>query len=853
MPPLAPLPIDDVLPAFLDALRKSSAVVLRAPPGAGKTTRVPPAILDAGLAASGKIIVLQPRRVAARATAARISAERASRLGDEIGYAVRFESRTGPHTRIEIVTEGILLRTLASDPFLDGTSVIVFDEFHERSLTSDLALGMVRQVQASVRPDLKIVVMSATLAAEPIAAYLEGCPIVESKGRLFPVVIRHSPHLDRRPLPELVSEAVEASMPGTKGGCLVFLPGVGEIRQVGKRLSSWCERHSIRLLELYGDLPADKQDAALEPSDERKLILSTNVAETSLTIPGVTLVIDSGLARINRYDERTGLDRLELSPISKASADQRAGRAGRTQAGLCIRLWPEAAHRHRPEFDEPEIRRVDLASAVLQLLAWIEPEIDQFPWFERPSAGSVAQARLLLSRLDAADARGITSLGRTMASLPVQPRLARLLLQGKRLGHTAAAALAAALLSERDPFLRPPGPHRPTGHASQSDVLDRLAALETYESGRTVETNVGTLNAAAARTILRSRDQLVRLVEQADVSLATEPLSPDEQRPTRDEAVLRAILAAFPDRVARRRKPGDSRGVMVGGRGIRFADQSALTADTELFVCVDIDAVEGEVRVRQASAAQRNWLSPEHLESAVEVFFDEAAGRVAALKRTRWNGLLLDEDQAPLPSEDHVAPILAEAARKHWELSYPSGDPELTSLVARIRCLAVWMPELELPLLGTEHLQGLLAQLSHGRRSLAEVRAAPWKEVVLGLLTWHQRQSLEREAPQRIEVPSGSRILLNYEPGRPPILAVRIQEIFGMAETPRIAGGRVPVLIHLLAPNMRVAQITDDLASFWAKTYALVRKDLRARYPKHAWPEDPYVAVAERRPKRKPT
>jgi ATP-dependent helicase HrpB len=844
MPRLAPLPIDDVLPALVDALRTSNAVVLRAPPGAGKTTRVPPAILDAGLAGCGKIVVLQPRRVAARATAARISFERGARLGEEIGYQVRFESRTGPRTRIEIVTEGILLRTLADNPFLEGTSVVVFDEFHERSLASDLALGMVRQVQQSVRPELKIVVMSATLAAEPIAAYLGRCPIVESAGRLFPVDVRYVPHLEKRPLAELVSEAVESAVPASGGDCLVFLPGVGEIRQVGKRLATWCERQSIRVLELYGDLPAEKQDEVLEPSIERKLILSTNVAETSLTIPGVTLVIDSGLARINRYDEPTGLDRLALSPISQASADQRAGRAGRTQAGVCIRLWPEAAHRHRPLFEEPEVRRVDLAGAVLQLLAWIEPDVDRFPWFEPPSPAAIAQAKLLLARLDAAGDDGITTLGRQMAALPVHPRLARLLLEGHCLGHAKESALAAALLSERDPFLREFGPRPRKSHASHSDVLDRIAALEAFEQNGRKDSAIGTLNAAAARTILKARDQLARLVDRA-------PAAYDRDTRGHDEAIQRAILAAYPDRVARRRKAGEPRGVMVGGRGIRLADQSALAADEELFVCVDIDAGEGEALVRQASAVERGWLSTGHLETTTDVYFDETAGRVSARKRTTFSGLVLDESQAALPGDEQVAPILAQAAAAHWEQVFPGDDADVASLISRIRCLRQWMPELELPPLHEAQLKELLPPLCYGRRSLADVRRGPWLEAIEDQLTWPQRQALAREAPQRIEVPSGSRIAVHYEPGRPPVLAVRIQEVFGMRETPRIAGGRVAVLLHLLSPNYRVAQVTDDLASFWAKTYALVRKDLRARYPKHAWPEDPYTAVAEKRPRRK--
>ena len=841
---LTPLPIDDVLPAVIDALRRSSAVVLRAPPGAGKTTRVPPAVLDAGLAGSGKIVVLQPRRVAARATAARISVERGTRLGDEIGYQVRFESRTGERTRIEIVTEGILLRTLADNPFLEGTSVVVFDEFHERSLASDLALGMVRQVQQSVRPELKIIVMSATLAAEPIAAYLDRCPIVESPGRMFPVDVRYTPHRERLPLAELAAEAVETAVPGSSGDCLVFLPGVGEIRQVGKRLATWCERQSIRLLELYGDLPAEKQDEVLEPSDERKLILSTNVAETSLTIPGVSLVIDSGLARINRYNEHTGLDLLELSPISQASADQRAGRAGRTQAGVCIRLWPEAAHRHRPQFDEPEIRRVDLAGAVLQLLAWIEPDVERFPWFEPPSPAAIAQARLLLARLDAADEGGITPLGRQMAALPVHPRLARLLLAGQLLGHAKGAAWAAALLSERDPLLREVGPRRRPSHASHSDVLDRIAALEAFERDGRKDSEIGTLNAAAARTILKARDQLWRLVDRAAAGS-------DRQRHGHDAAILRAIVVAFPDRVARRRKPGDPRGVMVGGRGVRLADQSALDADQELFVCVDIDAGEGEALVRQASAVERGWLSAGYLETTTDVFFDEAAGRVTARKRTAWNGLVLEESQAAILGDEQVAPILAEAAARRWQEAFPADNPDVASLISRIRCLRRWMPQLEMPPLDEAQLKELLPQLCYGRRSLAEVRRGQWLEAIRDQLTWPQRQALERETPERIEVPSGSRIAVHYEPGRPPVLAVQIQEVFGLLETPRIAGGRVPVLLHLLAPNQRVAQVTDDLASFWAKTYALVRKDLRARYPKHAWPEDPYTAVAERRPRRK--
>jgi ATP-dependent helicase HrpB len=839
--PLPPLPIDAVLPAAVDALARSPALVLFAPAGAGKTTRVPAAILDAGLAGSGTILVLQPRRVAARATAARIAAERGGRLGGEVGYQVRFESRVGPATRLSIITEGILLRRLLDDPFLDGVAAVVFDEFHERSLASDLALAMVRQVQQSVRPELKIVVMSATLSAEPIARYLGNCPVVESRGRAFPIDIRYLPGLDRSPLADRVAEAVARVLAQRSGDCLVFLPGVGEIRQCDKRLAGLAEQHNLALHQLYGDLPAEQQDAVLQPGPRRKVILATNVAETSLTIEGVTAVVDSGLARVLRYDERTGLDRLELSPISKAAADQRAGRAGRTQPGVCLRLWPEAAHRSRLDFELPEIRRVDLAGAALQVLSWIEPNLTGFPWFEPPPAGAVERAIALLKKLGAADeSPTITPLGRRIASLPVHPRIGRLLVEGDRQNVLPAAALAASLLSERDPFVRgerqPHARRGPRAH-SRSDVLDLVHVLQQFIERGTTDSDLGTLSRNAARHILRTRDQLVRLVGPRDEECTSED----------DAALLRCLLSAYPDRLARRREPGSRRGVMVGGRGVRLADEVAL-ADEELYLCVDVDATAGEALVRQASAVERSWISPAQLRTETIVGFDEASGKVTARKRELYETLVLEESQAALPAGEQVARVLAETAATRLERAFPADDSAVVSFRARVQCLAGWMPQLKLPPLDDEALIGLLPQLAAGRRSLAELRAAPWLAAMKGLYTWPQLQALDREVPERVEVPSGSRIALQYEPGRPPILAVRIQEVFGMLETPRVAGGRVSVLMHLLAPNMRVAQVTEDLASFWRSTYALVRKDLRARYPKHAWPEDPSTATAQRRP-----
>lgn len=842
---VAPLPIDSVLPSFLDALRATPAVVLQAAPGAGKTTRVPPAILDAHLIGEQKILVLQPRRVAARASAARIAAERASVVGDEIGYQVRFDSQVSARTRLAVITEGILLKRLLDDPFLPDIGAVIFDEFHERSLASELALAMVRQIQRSVRPDLKIVVMSATLSTQPIARYLDHCPIVESQGVAFPVAVSYLPHLDRRPLEVLVCEGVAQLLDRTAGDCLVFLPGVGEIRQCGRRLARLAELRDLRLAELYGDLPSEAQDAVLRAGNKRKVILATNVAETSLTIEGITGVVDSGLARMLMFDEATGLDRLELLPISRAAADQRAGRAGRTQPGACLRLWPEAVHRSRRDYELPEIQRVDLAGALLQVLCWVEPEIAMFPWFEPPSPERLQTAEALLVRLGAAKDGKVTSMGRRLAALPVHPRLGRLLIEGASRGCANEASLAAALLSERDPFVLPERTlrRRSANTRSRSDCLDRVQALEQFDTSQVTESELGTLQVTAARHILRTRDQLLRLIRQ-------ESKQATGTRPNSENAFLRSLLCAYPDRLAKAREPNSRRALMVGGRGVRLADESAL-ADEELFVCVDVNAVSGEAIVRQASAVERAWLPEDQLETRTLIEFDEATEKVAARRVLRFADLVLEESQAALPGSEELARVLVQAAESRLERVFPSDDEAIGQFRERVRCLASWMPDLGLPALDDSQLRELLPQLAAGRRSFAELRSAPWLDALRNLFTWQQLQAIEREAPERIEVPSGSHIRVEYEFGRPPVMAVRVQEVFGMLETPRIAGKRVAVLVHLLAPNMRVAQVTDDLASFWKTTYAMVRKDLRARYPKHAWPEDPYTAKAERRPTRK--
>jgi len=824
--------------------------VLRAPTGAGKTTRVPPTLLDAGLAENGRIIMLEPRRLAARAAARRMVNERGGRVGDEVGYQVRFDRQCGPQTRILVVTPGILIRLLHDDPFLESMRVVIFDEFHERGLESDLALGMVRLVQQTVRPELRIVVMSATLAVEAVSAYLGGCPIIASEGRSFPVEIVHEARPERQPWPRAVARAVERTLDRTPGDLLVFLPGLQEIRQAARHLEALAAERDLAVLPLHGELPAEQQDAALLPQARRKVVLATNVAETSVTVEGVTGVVDSGLARLLVFDPRVGLDRLQLTPISRASADQRAGRAGRTQPGICVRLWSAGAHRARPEQTEPEIRRVDLAAAVLQLLHLGEKDVLCFPWLEPPKEATVAQALALLRRLSAVDDGGITSLGREMAGLPVHPRLARLLIEGQHLGDAKRVALAASLLAERDPFARSLDEPTPTvpRHATTSDVLDRVEALEEFErSGRTA-TPRGSLHRAAAHFVLRARDQLLRSLRSTRHRHSATP--PLRQQPSADEIVMRSLLAAFPDRVTRRREAGSRRGVMVGGRGVRLAPSSGVL-DAEFFLCIDVDAGQKESLVRQASAIERDWLPAEQVTPAVEVAFDSETERVSAKRRVRFIDLLIEETDAPLPDSEETARVLAAAAAEHLERVIPPDDSPAGLYRTRVRCLGEWMPELQLPPLDDAELHELLTWLCHSCRSFAELRKADWLQAFQGRLNHTQRQAVEREAPERLQVPSGSRIALRYELGRPPILAVRIQELFGWTQTPRIAGGRVPVLLHLLAPNYRPQQVTDDLASFWTNTYTQVRKELRARYPKHAWPEDPWTATAESRPRRR--
>ncbi|MCP4870292.1 MAG: ATP-dependent helicase HrpB [Proteobacteria bacterium] len=851
--PLQPLPIDEVLPELVDALGSAGSAVVVAPPGSGKTTRVPPAILDSGLVGDGRVLVLQPRRVAARLAAARIADERGVRLGDEVGYRTRFDRRTGKRTRLEVLTVGLLVRWIQGDPFLDGVGCVVLDEFHERSLDLDLALALLREVQRDAREDLRILVMSATMDPEPVVAFLGGpdaCPVIEAGGRPFPVTIEHDKRPSQLRTHERVAAAVRRALAATDHGhVLAFLPGVGEIDRTGGALRSGDRAlpASIPVLPLHGRLAPKDQDAALAPFAGRKVVLATNLAETSVTLVGVTAVVDSGLARVPRFDSGAGVTRLETKRISLASADQRAGRAGRTEAGLCLRLWTPTEHAGLARVEQPEVRRCDLAPASLELKAWgAEPE--GFGWYEAPPPGSLARASQLLHELGAFEDGSITPLGRQLAELPVHPRLGSVVLAGRAAGILENAAAAAALVDSPDPLRGAPADDDDDDLARRLDAIDRFA-----HTGRPPP---GTDRRALAE-ILRIRDQLIRIATAATgsdpaqcTSLRSTELGSD---PAQSSAapLVPVLLAGFPDRVARRRDGAVDRYVLSSGSGA-VLDRRSAARGSELLLALGLDAgaraQRAEHRIRLAVPLTREQLPTVE---ADELTFDTAKAAVVHRHVVRFGRLVLEESPASGAADPwEQARILAAAAAADLDRAL-APSPEVLQLLGRLRLLRTHCPELGLPDLSD--LSPLLEQLCHGRRTFAQLRKADLKSALMARLDGRQRQALKAEAPERMRVPSGSTVRLRYDPDgqRHPVLAARIQQLFGWQDTPRIARGRAALTLELLAPNQRPQQTTTDLAGFWAGTYADVRKDLRGRYPKHSWPEDPANAEPEDRPRRK--
>lgn len=847
----AGLPVLGALPELAGALAGRAAAVLVAPPGAGKTTVVPLALLDEPWLEGRRILVLEPRRLAARAAAQRM----ADLLGEPdaggtVGYRMRLETRVGSRTRIEVVTEGILTRMLQSDPSLDGVGLVAFDEFHERSLQADVGLALTLHSRSVLRPDLRVLVMSATLDAEPIARLLGGAPIVRAEGRVHPVetVWRERPVSGR--VEPMVAATVRTALREHPGDVLAFLPGAAEIRRTGEELAGTVPE-DVQVFELFGLLPREVQERALDPSPAgtRKVVLSSAIAESSLTIPGVRVVVDSGLMRVARFDAGAGMTRLETRRVTRDAADQRRGRAGRTAPGVCYRLWTHEDEGGMVPTRIPEIREADLAPLVLDLAAFgAAPE--DLSWLDAPPPAPLAQAAELLRALEALQVDGtLSSHGRRMAELGIHPRLAHLVVRGAGRGWGAVACEVAALLEERD-ILRAPGGE------TRVDLRLRLEALS--RGTRAVPVGMSLDRAAAARVRKQAEALHRRLGEGARA--ARSPRRTRGGPPGDDPDAPLGLLAAlaYPDRVARLRPGSRGRFLLRGGRGVTVDPADPLAGEPWLVV-MDLDARGRDGRVFLAAA-----LSLDELEEALghqaasrdEIVWDDAAGRVRARRVRHLGALTLAEGALRDPDPGAVAAALCAGVRARGlhVLPWARETGQLRARLAFLRALEGerWPDTSEPRLLDT--LETWLAPWLAGMRTLEDLARADLSEALLGALPWSRRAELERLAPTHVEVPSGSRILLDYADPSAPVLAVRLQEVFGLLETPRVGGGRVALTLHLLSPAGRPVQVTRDLASFWRDAYFDVRKDLRARYPKHAWPEDPLSATPTRkaRPRRAP-
>jgi len=843
------LPIDERIPEIVSTAERVPNLLLEAPPGAGKTTRVPRALLE-NRRIEGEILVLQPRRLATRLAAARVSEELGEPLGRTIGYQVRFENVSGPRTRLWFVTEGVLERRLVSDPLLQGVGAVVLDEFHERNIAGDVCLALLRRLQLGPRPDLKIIVMSATLEADPAATYLGHCPVLRSSGKPFDVDIEYLAAADPRPLEQQVLAAVKRVFAAQKPGhILVFLPGAGEIRRAGEACEEFARAHDWAIRPLHGELPASEQDLAVIPSQKRKLILSTNVAETSVTIEGVGCVIDTGLARIASHSPWSGLPTLRVEKISKASAIQRTGRAGRTQSGSCLRLYTRQDFLSRPDFEVPEVRRADLADTLLALRAIGVADPSKFEFFESPPRPAMEAAEILLRRLGATDAAGaITAIGRTMAHLPLHPRQSRLLVEAQARGVAADGALVAAFVGECDMRLETrSGAGRGTrsGHPVVSGPSDLLDAVERFREAERAGfaparlRELG-LDPGAVRAVDRVQRQIGRLIR----STAARPNRPELV----DEALLISILAGYPDRVAKRRGE-HSRELLLFEGGTATLSETSVVHEPELMLAIDAEQRKGaggaKVWVRVASKLEPEWLlefAPGELVDVDELQWNPQADQVDRVQKLSYGSIVLEEKRTPALPSERAALLVTEAARAAPIDRFVDPDA-LDEWVGRTDLLRRSFAEAAFPELTVDLLRSLLGEVSAKARGFADLAHPRLLDAFAAGFTPEQARLWRTMAPERIALPSGRQLKVHYGRSNPPWVESRLQDFFGMAKGPTILGGRVPLVIHLLAPNQRSVQVTDDLTGFWSRHYPAIRRELSRKYPRHSWPENPLTSA----------
>ncbi len=844
-PPVTSLPIDDVLPALHDALATRAVAVLEAPPGAGKTTRVPLALLDAAWLGNARVLMLEPRRLAARAAAQYMARTLGEPVGATVGYRVRGESRVSARTRVEIVTEGMLTRLIAADPTLDGIGAVLFDEYHERSLAADLGLALTLHTQALLRPELRVLVMSATLDGDAVARLLAdahgAAPVIRSHGRLFPVTTHHRAPRPQERIEAQVSRVTREALAAHDGDVLVFLPGAREIRRTAELLRPAADAMTdprVLVHELFGMMSLAAQDAAIAPApaDTRKVVLSTAIAETSLTIEGVRVVVDAGRARLPRFDARIGLSRLDTVRASRAAADQRRGRAGRVAPGVCYRLWDEHEEAMLPPRTRPEILDADLAPLALELADAGVHDAADLRWLDAPSPSGLAQARTLLTLLGALDAHGrITPHGRAMIALPAHPRLAHMMLHAKSRGQGTLAAIVSACLEERD-VLRGVGGPPPSDLRLRVELVQGVAPASLGHDlhGATVDRDA----------VRRVRENARDLAQRLGVPWRDDRSAPD--------ACGELVALAYPDRIARQRATQGSRFLLRSGIGAALGAHDALTSAPWLAIA-ELDGAPPEYRVARAvpvDEAVIRTLFADDIREEHAVSWDEDAERLRATRRTKLGALVLDE--APLreiPAHERRAVLLDVVRRRGLHvLPWPRAAERLRERLAFLHAHEAGWPDVSDTAL-LDDADAWLGPLLDDVRRFEDLAGDALHDALLSRLDWTRRAALDRLAPTHVEVPSGSRIAIDYGDAAAPKLAVKLQEVFGWTVTPTVCDGRVPLTLHLLSPAQRPVQVTRDLAGFWRDGYFAVRKELRGRYPKHPWPDDPLSAPATRRTK----